>query len=78
MISNTCDARRRFATSYRPTFRLYKAYSCYHNGKRNICNSLKNRPIRSREAASSISGYTRHYKEVIKLVYLFFRKSKRL
>ena len=33
MLSNTWDANRRFATSYLPIYRLYKAYSCYQNGK---------------------------------------------
>jgi hypothetical protein len=65
MLSNTWDANRRFATSYLPIFRLYKAYLCYQNGKRNNILSLKSWQMRSSEAASSIPKYTMYYKEVI-------------
>ena len=57
MLSNTCDARRRFATSYLPTFRLYKAYSCYQNGKRNNLDSLESWQMR--RASQDIQGITK-------------------
>ena len=57
MLSNTWDARRRFATSYLLTFRLYKVYSCYQNGKRNNLLSLKSWQMR--RASRDIQGITK-------------------
>ena len=65
MLSNTWDARHRYFIAYLPTFRLYKAYSCYQNGKRNNLLSLKNRQMR--RASRDIQGIT---KRLYKL-YLF-------
>jgi len=50
------------AASHLPTFRLYKAYSCYHNGMRFI---LIRMPIYHITTAKDISGYTMYYIDVI-------------
>ena len=71
MLSNTCDARRRYEVAYLPIVRLYKAHSCYQNGKRNNLLSLKNRQMR--RASRDIQGIT---KRLYSYIYLFFRKSK--
>ena len=71
MLSNTCDARRRYEVAYLPIVRLYKTHSCYQNGKRNNFLSLKNRQMR--RASRDIQGIT---KRLYSYIYLFFRKSK--
>ena len=71
MLSNTWDARHRYFIAYLPIVRLYKAHSCYQNGKRNNLLSLKNRQMR--RASRDIQGIT---KWLYSYIYLFFRKSK--
>jgi hypothetical protein len=63
--------------AYLPILRLYKAYSCYQNGK------ISYKKITKKLAdAISIPRYTGYYKEVIKVRFIFleslkvFRKSK--
>ena len=65
MLSNTCDARRigRLLGYTMPILVIIMV-------RESICNSLK-----KSADASSISGYTRYYKEVIRLELFIFLES---
>ena len=71
MLSNTCDARRigRLLGYTMPILVIIMV-------RESICNSLKkSADTQLRSSASSISGYTRYYKEVIRLELFIFLES---
>ena len=65
MLSNTCDARR-IGRLLGYTMLILVIIMV----RESICNSLK-----KSDDASSISGYTRYYKEVIRLELFIFLES---